>query len=80
MPDAFHLLHPEQPYLRSQEETEAYLKATFPKSAEIIRVGINEKQHFNFVGVGGAFGCGVTWDAAVAHLMRDEMIHAYVEP
>lgn len=80
MPDAHHLLHKQRPFVRSKEEAEAYLCATFPRSTSIIRAGDISNAPGKFVGVGGAFGAGPSWDSAIAHLMSDDMIHLYVEP
>ena len=82
MPDARDILNKEPPYCSTRGQAAQYLSATFPKSANGIRVmqgkpGTNEAPFS--VGVYGAFGCGNSWDEAIAHLMTDEMIHAYVE-
>lgn len=74
------LPHDTSPFVRSEEEALTYLTATFPKSAAIIRVmKVANSPTDVAVSVGGAFGCGRSYDAAIARLMTDRMIHLYVE-
>ena len=73
--DSVHMLHKEQPYVRSQEEAVAYLEATFPNFKEKVRTGaVSNSPDDVFVGVGRAFGCGHDWDRAIAMLMSDEIL------